>query len=58
MIAGPGIEIGGILGLGAKNILLRFDQVYREGDRIMTRLSETQLEAQPRWDDWERPPNG
>lgn len=51
VLAGLGVEIGGILGIGAKDILLHFDQVYREGDRIMTRLSEAQLEAQPRWDD-------
>jgi hypothetical protein len=51
VIAGLGVEIGGMLGIGAKDILLHFDQVYREGDRIMTRLSEAQLEAQPRWDD-------
>ncbi|MFC7478145.1 PRC-barrel domain-containing protein [Dankookia sp. GCM10030260] len=46
------VEVGdGVIGIGEKEVLLRFDQVHREGDRIVTRLSEAQLGAQPPWDD-------
>ncbi|WP_372616817.1 PRC-barrel domain-containing protein [Falsiroseomonas sp.] len=51
LIAGLAVEVGGVLGIGGREVILRFDQVRRVGDRLTTLLSEAQLEAQPRWDD-------
>ncbi|HEV7267767.1 MAG TPA: PRC-barrel domain-containing protein [Falsiroseomonas sp.] len=51
LIAGLAVEVGGVLGVGEREIILRFDQVRRVGPRLTTLLSEAQLEAQPRWDD-------
>jgi hypothetical protein len=52
LVAGLAVEIdAGVLGIGERHVILRFDQVHRDGDRIATRLSRAQLEAQPRWDD-------
>ena len=46
------VELGdGILGIGEKEVLLRFDQVHRRGDRVVTQLSRAQLGAQPPWDE-------
>lgn len=50
LIAGLAVEVGGFLGIGERHVVLRFDQVHRDGDRVATRLSRAQLEAQPRWD--------
>jgi hypothetical protein len=50
-LAGIGVEVGGFLGLGERDVLLRFDQVRRQGNKIVTLLSRAQLEAQPEWDD-------
>ncbi|MBU8536603.1 PRC-barrel domain-containing protein [Falsiroseomonas tokyonensis] len=51
LLAGLGVEVGGFLGIGDRDVLLRFSQVHRVGDRIVTLLSRAQLEAQPEWDD-------
>ncbi len=54
MVAGLAVEIagsGGVLGIGERTVILRFDQVRRVGDRVATLLSRAQLGAQPRWDD-------
>ncbi|HEV7266999.1 MAG TPA: PRC-barrel domain-containing protein [Falsiroseomonas sp.] len=51
LLAGIGVEVGGFLGLGERDVLLRFGQLRRAGDRIVTLLSRAQLEAQPEWDD-------
>jgi sporulation protein YlmC with PRC-barrel domain len=51
-IAGLAVELSdGVLGIGEHQVLLRFDQVRRVGDRVATLLSQAQLKAQPRWDD-------
>jgi|GEM_PF-2004997 sporulation protein YlmC with PRC-barrel domain len=44
-------EVGGILGIGDKELIIGLDQVELQGDRLMTPLSSEQLEAMPRWDD-------
>jgi hypothetical protein len=50
--AGLAVEIGDVvLGLGDREVLLRFDQVRREGGRVVTMLSRAQLRAQPPWGD-------
>jgi hypothetical protein len=50
IVAGMAVEVGGFLGIGERQVILRFDQVHRDGDRVATRLSRAHLEAQPRWD--------
>lgn len=47
VVAGLAVEVGGVLGIGERQVVLRFDQVHRDGDRVATRLSRAQLEAQP-----------
>jgi hypothetical protein len=49
--AGIGVEVGGFLGIGERDVLLHMGQLRRQGDRIVTLLSRAQLEAQPEWDD-------
>ncbi len=46
------VKIGdGGLGLREQEVLLRFDQVHRDGARVATQLSKAQLRAQPPWDE-------
>lgn len=42
---------GGLLGVGGREVVLMLDQLRREGDRLVTELTQAQVEAQPPWDD-------
>lgn len=44
-------EIGGFLGVGAREVVLPLDQVSLAGDRMVTTLTREQLEALDSWDD-------
>jgi hypothetical protein len=50
LVAGVAVEVGGVLGIGEKEVILRLDQLRRLGDRLKTLLTDAQLEAQPSWD--------
>ena len=41
---------GGLFGVGGREVVLMLDQLRREGDRLVTPLGQTQVEAQPPWD--------
>jgi hypothetical protein len=49
-IVAVSVQIGGLLGVGGREVILMLDQLRREGDRLVTVLSQAQLEAQPPWD--------
>jgi hypothetical protein len=45
------VQVGGVFGLGGREIVLMLDQLRREGDRLATGLTQAQVEAQPPWED-------
>ena len=49
-IVAVSLQIGGLLGVGGREVVLMLDQLRREGDRLVTGLSQAQVEAQPPWD--------
>jgi len=51
LFAGIGVEVGGFLGLGERDVLLLPGQLHLRDGRVTTRLSHAQLEAQPEYDD-------
>jgi hypothetical protein len=48
---GVSVEVGGFLGIGEREVIMRFDQLRLEGDRFITNLTREQVEALPRWED-------
>ena len=44
-------EVGGFLGIGDREVVLRFDQLRRQGDGFVADLSREQIEALPPWKD-------
>ena len=48
-IVAVSVQIGGLLGVGGREVVLMLDQLRREGDRLTTPLSQAQVEAQPPW---------
>jgi hypothetical protein len=45
------VEVGGFLGIGAREAILTLDQVRLEGKRLVTSLTKAQIEALPKWED-------
>ena len=50
-IVAVSVQIGGLLGVGGREVVLMLDQLRREGDQLATPLGQAQVEAQPPWDD-------
>ena len=50
-IVAVSVQLGGLLGVGGREVVLMLNQLRREGDRLVTMLSQAQLEAQPPWSD-------
>lgn len=50
-IVAVSVRTGGLLGLGGREVVLMLDQLRRDGDRLVTPLSQAQVEAQPPWED-------
>ena len=50
-IVAVSVQIGGFLGVGGREVVLMLDQLRREGDQLATGLSESQVAAQPPWDE-------
>lgn len=46
-------DVGGFLGVGAREVMLRLDQVTLEDDRLVVQMTEEQLEQLPEWQDAE-----
>lgn len=44
-------EVGGFLGIGEREVMLRFDQVEQRGDDLVVDMTEEQVEQLPEWDD-------
>lgn len=42
-------EVGGFLGIGDKEVVLRLDQLQRQNDRLVTNLTKDQLKALEAW---------
>ena len=49
-IVAVSVQTGGFLGVGGREVILMLDQLRREGDQLVTGLSQAQVEAQPPWD--------
>lgn len=49
-IVAVSVQIGGLLGVGGREVVLMLDQLRLEGDHLVTRLGQAQVEAQPPWD--------
>ena len=49
-IVAVSVQIGGLLGVGGREVVLMLDQLRLEGDRLVMGLSQAQVEAQPPWD--------
>jgi PRC-barrel domain len=49
-IVAVSVQIGGLLGVGGREVVLMLDQLRREGNQLVTGLSQAQVEAQPPWD--------
>ena len=49
-IVAVSVQIGGLLGVGGRELVLMLDQLRRDGARLVTPLSQAQVEAQPPWD--------
>ena len=45
------VEAGGFLGLGDRDVVVQFDQVKLQGDRLVTSLTKEQLKDMPEWKD-------
>ena len=45
------IEAGGFLGIGDRDVVVQFDQVKLQGDRLVTSLTKDQLKDMPEWKD-------
>ncbi len=45
------VEVGGFLGIGAREVVVMLDQLRLEGQRIVTSLTKAQVEALPRWNE-------
>lgn len=50
-IVAVSVQVGGLLGVGGREVVLMLDQLRREGDQLVTSLGHAQVEAQPPWDD-------
>lgn len=50
-IAAVTADIGGFLGIGATEVVLKLDQTEVSDGKLKTRLTEAQLEKLPRWKD-------
>lgn len=50
-IVAVSVQIGGLLGVGGREVVLMLDQLRREGDRLVTPLSQSQVAAQPPWEE-------
>ena len=50
-VAAVAAEVGGFLGIGAKEVIIGLDQIQLQGDRLLTSLTRDQLEQLPAWDD-------
>ncbi len=50
-VIGLSVEAGGFLGIGEKEVIMTLDQVELVGGRLVTALTEEQIEALPEWDD-------
>ena len=44
------VQVGGLLGAGGQEVVLMLEQLRREDGRLVTGLTQAQLEAQPPWD--------
>ena len=44
-------DVGGFLGIGAKEVVLQLDQVQLQGERLTVDMTKEQLEQLPDWDD-------
>lgn len=42
-------EVGGFLGIGEKEVVIRLDQLQRQEDHLVTSLTKQQIEALPAW---------
>lgn len=49
-IVAVSVQTGGSLGVGGREVVLMLDQLRRDGNRLVTPLSQAQVEAQPPWD--------
>lgn len=45
------VEVGGFLGIGAREAIMRLDQLRLDGQRFVTGFTREQVEALPRWED-------
>jgi PRC-barrel domain len=45
------VEVGGFLGIGAREVIITLDQLRLDGQRFVTSLTRAQVEALPKWED-------
>ena len=50
-VVGVAVETEGFLGIGGEDVVVGLDQLELMNDRLVTSLTEDQLEQLPRWDD-------
>ena len=45
------VEVGGFLGIGDDDVIIRLDQLRLQDNQFVTTLTKEQIEALPKWDD-------
>jgi sporulation protein YlmC with PRC-barrel domain len=45
------VEVGGFLGIGDNDVIIRLDQLRLQDSQLVTTLTKEQIEALPKWDD-------
>jgi hypothetical protein len=45
------VAVGGFLGIGSDDVVIRLDQLRLEDNQLVTNLTKEQIEALPKWDD-------
>jgi hypothetical protein len=45
------VEVGGFLGIGSDDVVIRLDQLRLEDNQLVTNMTKEQIEALPKWDD-------
>ena len=45
------VEVGGFLGIGSDDVIIRIDQLRLQDNQLVTNLTKEQIEALPKWSD-------
>jgi hypothetical protein len=45
------LEVGGFLGIGSDDVVIRLDQLRLEDNQLVTNMTKEQIETLPKWDD-------